>query len=345
MPNSFKGQKRIQIRTDKSAAFDKAASIIGFSEGEFQKQKEDKGNWTGGEVGKGLLVGTKYGISAASYPDLDIPNIDKSEALEIYWQDYWKYVACNHMPTGLAIVVFDAAILNGVGNAARWLQRTVGVADDGAIGPLTLKELAHDLAPEPEVRQWLLAADFQTQRLEMMRKLSTWDKYGGGWSIRLATLACKAAGAWADATRDAPKPAEPVPVPGLYTPKDGVQIVPQASPVLVNMLAPDVRQSLTPTPSTDDLPPPPAKSAPRFPIMYESEKSLLGVPVLNNGQGVSVHLPDLWNGVPSTPTRDKYGQLWRAVPSNVLAYGWVAPELWPLLRERLLKDMGKDIGE
>ncbi|MFC0406768.1 hypothetical protein [Roseomonas elaeocarpi] len=28
----------------------------------------DPGNWTGGQVGKGKLKGTKYGIAAASYP-------------------------------------------------------------------------------------------------------------------------------------------------------------------------------------------------------------------------------------------------------------------------------------
>ena len=45
------------------------------AEGPFTKLASDPGNWTGGAVGHGALHGTKYGISAAAYPGLDIENI------------------------------------------------------------------------------------------------------------------------------------------------------------------------------------------------------------------------------------------------------------------------------
>ena len=36
---------------------------------------KDRGNWTTGVIGKGELKGTKYGVSAMSYPHLDIRNL------------------------------------------------------------------------------------------------------------------------------------------------------------------------------------------------------------------------------------------------------------------------------
>ena len=46
-------------------------------EGGYQCDPDDKGNWTGGNVGVGLLKGTKYGISAASFSNVDIKNLTK----------------------------------------------------------------------------------------------------------------------------------------------------------------------------------------------------------------------------------------------------------------------------
>jgi hypothetical protein len=34
--------------------------------------ERDPGNWTGGAIGKGELRGTKWGISAQTYPQIDI---------------------------------------------------------------------------------------------------------------------------------------------------------------------------------------------------------------------------------------------------------------------------------
>ena len=53
-------------------------------EGGFQADPRDRGNWTGGEVGKGELKGTKYGLAAMTYPELDIPALTLAEAEAIY---------------------------------------------------------------------------------------------------------------------------------------------------------------------------------------------------------------------------------------------------------------------
>ena len=59
--------------------FDK---LIG-AEGGFQNDPKDRGNWTSGIIGKGECKGTKYGVSAMAYPDLDIENLTIEQAKKI----------------------------------------------------------------------------------------------------------------------------------------------------------------------------------------------------------------------------------------------------------------------
>ena len=49
--------------------FAAAIAMVLAHEGGFQGMPDDPGNWTGGRLGDGTLKGTKFGISAASYPD------------------------------------------------------------------------------------------------------------------------------------------------------------------------------------------------------------------------------------------------------------------------------------
>ena len=68
---------------------------------------------------------------------------------------------------------------SGIGQAIRFLQRAVGVADDGQVGPLTLNAVRRLDAAE-------IVAKFNGQRLDFMTKLSTWDVFGKGWARRIA---------------------------------------------------------------------------------------------------------------------------------------------------------------
>jgi lysozyme family protein len=70
---------------------------------------------------------------------------------------------------------------SGVRQAVRWLQRAVGVADDGVIGPVTLAAVRER---DPQA----LAANMLGQRLRFMTDLSTWQTFGKGWARRVADL-------------------------------------------------------------------------------------------------------------------------------------------------------------
>ena len=67
--------------------FDLAFTRLIGNEGVLSMDPKDSGNWTGGKIGLGKLKGSKYGISAASYPMVDIANLTLEGAKAIYLRD------------------------------------------------------------------------------------------------------------------------------------------------------------------------------------------------------------------------------------------------------------------
>lgn len=103
--------------------FDSAYAIVAGAkvEGGLSLDPKDKGNWTGGEVGKGILKGSNHGISAAMYPDEDIANLTSERIKFLFEHDYWKPYGCEAMEWGKALIVFDTAVNGGL--TSRWLAR------------------------------------------------------------------------------------------------------------------------------------------------------------------------------------------------------------------------------
>lgn len=156
-------------------AFDR---IIGH-EGGFQADPRDRGNWTGGKVGAGVLKGTKYGIAAMTYPDLDIESLTLEWAQAIYHRDWWLPLRMADMPKGAPYQLFDAAINHGTGRAIQFMQRAARVADDGKLGPITRAAVI-----DMDHNDFLLR--FLAERLEYFTRVTTWESYGRGWARRVA---------------------------------------------------------------------------------------------------------------------------------------------------------------
>lgn len=91
---------------------------------------------------------------------------------------YWDRVKADQYDGAIAFQVFDAAYNHGIENAVRFLQRAVGVADDGSIGPITIKAIQSKSVPD-------VLAKFNAERLYFYTKLSTWDQFGRGWARRI----------------------------------------------------------------------------------------------------------------------------------------------------------------
>jgi len=159
--------------------FDQAFERLIGHEGGYQNARSDRGNWTSGVVGQGELRGTKFGISAMSYPDLDIRNLTVDQAKAIYRRDFWDRAKADQYHGAIAYQLFDMAINHGNGNAIRMLQRAVGVADDGSVGNMTLAAIKGADLNDTLMR-------LNGERLDFITKLSTWPDYGKGWTRRVA---------------------------------------------------------------------------------------------------------------------------------------------------------------
>ncbi len=111
----------------------------------------------------------------------DMRDLPVDTAKAIYSSQYWVPVRAEELPPTVRYAVFDAAVNSGVSQAIRWLQRAVGVRDDGIIGPVTLAAVRQR---DPQA----LAASMLGQRLEFMASLPTWPAFGRGWARRIASL-------------------------------------------------------------------------------------------------------------------------------------------------------------
>lgn len=160
--------------------FDQAFERLISHEGGFTDNPKDRGNWTSGKIGVGQLKGTKYGVSAMTYPTLDIANLTLDDAKRIYRRDFWSSAGCDLVPVGMKFDLFDTAINSGPGMAARLLQRAAGVADDGVIGPKTMLAVSN-MDPER------LHARFNGWRLDFLNdNPQQWAEFGRGWAQRIA---------------------------------------------------------------------------------------------------------------------------------------------------------------
>ena len=156
------------------AAFDDSFKELIGEEGVLSTVRSDPGNWTGGAVGVGRLVGTKYGISAKAYPNLDIPNLTLAEAKAIAKRDYWDTVHGDDLPPAIAHALFDMAYNQGVLTAIRVFQRSVGVAQDGVLGSVTMAAFAAQPAKQ-------FARAFTISRIKRYSMTAGWINDADGW--------------------------------------------------------------------------------------------------------------------------------------------------------------------
>ena len=132
---------------------------------------------------------TKYGITRATLSSwrgrtvtkTDVRRLTRDEAGAIYKARYWDGVRADDLPAGVDYCVFDAAVNSGPGRATKWLQAAVRVAQDGAVGPVTLAAAGRR---DPKG----LIDDICDVRLAFLRGLSTWAVFGRGWERRVGEV-------------------------------------------------------------------------------------------------------------------------------------------------------------
>jgi len=93
---------------------------------DFERAMEFVFRWEGGYVFDPKDPGgeTNWGISKRQYPMLDIKDLTKDEARDIYRHKYWDKAGCGQLTWPLNMVVFDTAVNMGVKRALGFLSRT-----------------------------------------------------------------------------------------------------------------------------------------------------------------------------------------------------------------------------
>ncbi len=143
----------------------------------FERLIGSEGGYTSGEGDPGGE--TNWGISKRTYPNLNILTLTRDAAKEIYRRDFWNRIHADELYDGVAFQAFDFAVNSGIGTAVRYLQRAIGVADDGYWGPVTRAAAAAASESDTIMR-------LNGLRLDFMTRLSNWPNASRGWSRRIA---------------------------------------------------------------------------------------------------------------------------------------------------------------
>ena len=85
---------------------------------------------------------TKFGIAQRWNPDLDVKNLTRAQAIEVYWERHWQGHRYEFLPEVIAIKVFDLAVNLGYKTTVTCLQRALhacglNVTIDGFLGTET----------------------------------------------------------------------------------------------------------------------------------------------------------------------------------------------------------------
>lgn len=141
---------------------------------------------------------TNYGIIKPTYdtyrklknlPPRSIRLIDRLEVTEIYYLQFWHPAGCDLLPAKLALCHFDWAVNHGVIDAIRDLQRLVGTAPDGRIGPNTKQAITRALTNQSErslcIAYCILRENWYRHRVATKPSQA---KFLQGWLNRVAVL-------------------------------------------------------------------------------------------------------------------------------------------------------------
>jgi len=148
-------------------------------EGEYVNDKDDPG----GE--------TNWGISKRSYPDLDINNLTKLQAKEIYQRDYWDSIWLDQVVDDfIAAEMFEQAVNMGPATAVENAQRACNYLGeklkvDGVMGPNTLHAINLQSGKGvAALLKVLNALQFQ-KYLAIVKNNPKMAKYSRGWLSRV----------------------------------------------------------------------------------------------------------------------------------------------------------------
>ena len=144
-------------------------------EGGFVNHPKDPGGATNQGVTQRTYDAYRRRIGHATQSVRLMDNVERDT---IYRVQYWDAIKCDDLPSGVDAAVYDFAVNSGPSRAAKYLQKIVGVKQDGVIGLQTLDAVTRMDSTQVIGR---LCVD----RIAFLRGLRTWPTFGKGWMRRV----------------------------------------------------------------------------------------------------------------------------------------------------------------
>lgn len=154
--------------------YDEALHYVFLDEGDYSNDPGDPG----GPTRWGITIEDARHYWKPNATASDVRRLPVPVAQDIYAKHYATPLHYNELPAGVDYTVLDFGINSGIDRAAHFLQRRVGVAQDGRIGPATI---AAAQAANPLV----LIQRLNDDRLRFLQGLRTWHLFGHGWGPRV----------------------------------------------------------------------------------------------------------------------------------------------------------------
>lgn len=112
-----------------------------------------EGGYVANDAGAGE---TNFGINKEANKDVDVKNLTKEKAIEIYRERYWNAIGADKLPPDLAYIAFDAAVNQGVPATKEMLDKANGdVSKFVQLREERYKETAKNPEKAPYLDTWL----------------------------------------------------------------------------------------------------------------------------------------------------------------------------------------------
>jgi len=169
--------------------FEKALALVLKSESGFTTDERDDGN----KLPDGRAGSTNLGVTQANWEAFvghpvswaDMKALTPEKVKPFYKRKYWDMVHGDELPAGVDYLMFDFAVNAGPGMAIKTIQKAVGVAQDGQLGPITLAAIR----AIPVIQ---LVERFSDAKESFYKGLKQFPIYGQGWLNRVAQVEANA---------------------------------------------------------------------------------------------------------------------------------------------------------
>ena len=151
--------------------FDEIIEVLLHHEGGYVNDPDDPG----GE--------TNFGIAKRSHPDVDIKNLTKDGAKEIYKETYWDRNKVESLSEDLRHIYFDMSVNQGRGRAVKILQQTANAKGanlkvDGGMGPMTIAAVKNVELERVRAYRIKYYADLVTRKPDLEKFYFGWFRRG-----------------------------------------------------------------------------------------------------------------------------------------------------------------------